>query len=428
MFRFTNKKKFLKSLQPGQIVRHQGLISNIVILFEFGHYDEIKDKVYWQTARVQLGRQPEDDALTNTASVQFDRNVFEQVADNYKDGYSLASEKEIRRFEDVYDKFITGLYCEGKLSKVYIRLNHDLHLSRLQLAVEPPVFLYIKSDAAGECIFKAAPLTKTNDSRLNAENCFMINAREMALVNDKIELIPEGETRIISSYDNIKIREATDTERKLLLIHAEDALKKERQKEIDKKKSIYDKTSKKIFKSDFKYIDVNRVFYAKQQDNIFIFTYAGVHINAEGNEIIKYNKCLNIYPDFCSFTVSGNKDGSFLTSYSALGILRYANADEINIFEKEHAKWLHQQKEEEQKQTTQTKTEKRDFEPRLRPFISKVLVSNGKDDVWRPAIFGCISESFPRYMIVGGQQYKYCIPYRGNQHLIGKKFNSSDMP
>jgi hypothetical protein len=89
---------------------------------------------------------------------------------------------------------------------------------------------------------------------------------------------------------------------------------------------------------------------------------------------------------------------------------------------------LHQQKEEEQKQTTQTKTEKRDFEPRLRPFISKVLVSNGKDDVWRPAIFGCISESFPRYMIVGGQQYKYCIPYRGNQHLIGKKFNSSDMP
>jgi hypothetical protein len=347
MFGFTNRKKFLKSLQPGQIVRHQGLISNIVILFEFGHYDETEDKVYWQTARVQLGRQPEDDALTNTASVQFDGKVFEQVADNYKDGYSLASEKEIRRFEDVYDKFITGLYCEGKLSKVYIRPNHDLHLSRLQLAVEPPVFLYIKSEAAGECIFKAAPLTKTNDSRLNAENCFMINAKEMALVNDKIELIPEGETRIIASYDNIKIREATDTERKLLLIHAEEALKKERQKEIDKK-SIFDEMSKKIFKSDLKYIDMNRVLYAKQ--------------------------------------------------------------------------------EEEQKKTIQTKTEKRDYESRLRPFISKVLVSNGKDDVWRPAIFGCISESFPRYMIVGGQQYKYCIPYRGNQHLIGKKFNSSDMP
>jgi len=428
MFRFTNKKKFLKSLQPGQIVRHQGLISNIVILFEFGHYDETKDKVYWQTARVQLGRQPEDDALTNTASVQFDGKVFEQVADNYKDGYSLASEKEIKRFEDVYDKFITGLYCEGKLSKVYIRPNHDMHLSRLQLAVEPPVFLYIKSEAAGECIFKAAPLTKTNDSRLNAENCFMINAKEMALVNDKIELIPEGETRIIASYDNINIREATDTERKLLLIHAEEALKKERQKEIDKKKSIYDETSKKIFKSDLKYIDMNRILYAKQEDNIYIFKYAGTNIHYEKSEIIKYSKCLNIYPDFCSFSVSGNEDGSSLALYDSLSILRYANADEINIFEKEHAKWLHQKQEEEQKQTIQTKTEKRDIESRFRPFISKVLVSNGKDDVWRPAIFGCISESFPRYMIVGGQQYKYCIPYRGNQHLIGKKFNSSDMP
>ena len=30
----------------------------------------------------------------------------------------------------------------------------------------------------------------------------------------------------------------------------------------------------------------------------------------------------------------------------------YANADEINIFEKEHTKWLHQQQEEEQKAKT----------------------------------------------------------------------------
>lgn len=333
MFEFINRKKFLKSLQPGQIVRHQGLLSNTVVLFEFGHYDESEDKVYWQTARVLLGHKPEEDTLTNTASVQFDGKIFEQVADYYIDGYSLASEKEIRRFEEVYDKFITGLYCEGKMSKVYVRPNHDERLTRLQLAVEPPVFLYIKSDAAGECIFKAAPLTMTNDSWLNAENCFMLNAKEMVLINDKIELIPEGETRNLGSYDNIVIREATDTERKLLLIQSKEALK-------------------------------------------------------EG----------------------------------------YVNDDEINILKKEHAKWLHQQQEEEQKKTTQTKTKKRDIEPRFRPFISKILVSNGKDDVWRPAIFGCISESFQRYMIVGGQQYKYCIPYRGNQHLIGKKFNSSDMP
>jgi hypothetical protein len=77
MFGFTNRKKFLKSLQPGQIVRHQGLISNIVVLFEFGHYDETKDKVYWQTARVQLGRQPEDDALTNEVILRFETRFFE---------------------------------------------------------------------------------------------------------------------------------------------------------------------------------------------------------------------------------------------------------------------------------------------------------------------------------------------------------------
>ncbi len=155
----------------------------------------------------------------------------------------------------------------------------------------------------------------------------MINAKEMALINDKIELIPNGETRILGTYDKMLIRKATDTERKLLLIHAEEALKKERQKEIDKKKSIYDETSKKIFKSDLKYIDINRILYAKQEDNIYIFRYAGTNIHYEKSEIIRYSKCLNIYPDFCSFSVSGNEDGSSLALYDSLSILRYANAD-----------------------------------------------------------------------------------------------------
>ena len=427
MFKFINRKRFLKSLQPGQIVRHQGLISNIVVLFEFGHYDEAEDRVYWQTARVQLGHHSEGDFITNTARVQFDGKLFEQVADTDKDGYTLASKEETRRFEDAYDKFITGLYCEGKLSKVYVRPNHDLRISRLQLAIEPPVLLYVKSETAGECIFKAAPLTMTNDSRLNAENCAMINAKEIALINDMIELIPNGDTRVIASYENVKIREATDTERKLLMLHAEEAYKKEQKKELDKKRNMNEEMSKKIYQSDLRYIEMNRVLYAEQGDNIYIFIYAGTCIGNKRFDIINYSKCLKIYPEYCLFEVSSNDVGSTLAPYNSLNILRYANADEINMFEKEHAKWLHQQ-EEDHKQTTQSKTEKRDFESRLRPFISKVLVSNGKDDVWRPAIFGCISESFPKYMIVGGQQYKYCISYRENKHLIGKKFNSSDMP
>lgn len=426
MFKFINRKRFLKSLKPGQIIRHQGTISNIIILFEFGHYDDSKDRIYWQTARVQLGRRPEDDVITNTASVQFDGKLFEQIADIYKNGFSLASKQEIKRFDDAYDKFITNLYCNGKISKtLYIRPNHDMRLSRLQLAIEPPVYLYIKSESAGECIFKAAPLTMTNDSRLNAENCFIINAKEMALINDKIELIPEGETRGLGSYDNILIREATDTERTLLLLHAEEARKKERQKELDKQIK-HNEISNKIFKSDLKYIKINRVLYAEQKSNIYIFRYAGSSVQ-EGNEIIKYSKCLNIYPSFCSFAVSVNDDSSSLALYDSLSILRYANADEINMFEKEHTKWLNQQSEE-QEQSSQPKTTKRDFESRLRPFVTKVLVSHGKDDVWRPAIFGCILESFPKYMIVGGIQYEHCLPYQKYRHLLGKKFSSSDMP
>ena len=62
------------------------------------------------------------------------------------------------------------------------------------------------------------------------------------------------------------------------------------------------------------------------------------------------------------------------------------------------------------------------FDSSLRPYVSKVLVSNGAGDVWRPAIFGCISELGERYMTIGGQQWKYCIPLKGHRELLGKEF------
>ena len=58
----------------------------------------------------------------------------------------------------------------------------------------------------------------------------------------------------------------------------------------------------------------------------------------------------------------------------------------------------------------------------LRPYVSKVLVSNGEGDVWHPAIFGCVSELGDRYMTVGGQQWKHCIPLKGHRELLGKVF------
>ena len=60
----------------------------------------------------------------------------------------------------------------------------------------------------------------------------------------------------------------------------------------------------------------------------------------------------------------------------------------------------------------------------LVPFESKVLVRDWDSYKWLPAVWGfCDNDSkknYP-YYVVGGQCYEYCIPYKGNEHLIGKK-------
>lgn len=57
----------------------------------------------------------------------------------------------------------------------------------------------------------------------------------------------------------------------------------------------------------------------------------------------------------------------------------------------------------------------------LKPFVSKVLVRNDKHSNWKPAIFGCYmkdrSDSY--YSVLGGTCWIYCIPYEGNEHLLG---------
>lgn len=60
----------------------------------------------------------------------------------------------------------------------------------------------------------------------------------------------------------------------------------------------------------------------------------------------------------------------------------------------------------------------------LIPFESKVLVRDTEAERWRPAIWGyCDSDSecdYP-YKIVGGYSFSQCIPYNGNENLLGKK-------
>lgn len=54
----------------------------------------------------------------------------------------------------------------------------------------------------------------------------------------------------------------------------------------------------------------------------------------------------------------------------------------------------------------------------LVPYESRVLVRNGDNDIWKPAIFGCYIYKSAPYYVLGGTSWKYCIPYEGNKHLL----------
>lgn len=56
----------------------------------------------------------------------------------------------------------------------------------------------------------------------------------------------------------------------------------------------------------------------------------------------------------------------------------------------------------------------------LVPFDSKVLVRDTVKETWKPDFFGCLCDGdYCPYMVVGGIRWKYCIPYEGNEHLLG---------
>ena len=53
----------------------------------------------------------------------------------------------------------------------------------------------------------------------------------------------------------------------------------------------------------------------------------------------------------------------------------------------------------------------------LKPFESKVLVRSNDVYYWKPAIFGFYDKV--NFYMLGGSVWKYCIPYKGNEHLLG---------
>ena len=65
----------------------------------------------------------------------------------------------------------------------------------------------------------------------------------------------------------------------------------------------------------------------------------------------------------------------------------------------------------------------------LTPFESRVLVRYNKEAKWCPAVWGFYDyeKGLPhRYAIVGGITFAYCIPYKGNEHLLGKTDDCDD--
>lgn len=54
----------------------------------------------------------------------------------------------------------------------------------------------------------------------------------------------------------------------------------------------------------------------------------------------------------------------------------------------------------------------------FKPFESRVLVRSDKSMMWKPAIYGIYKDSL--YWMVGGFAWIQCIPYKGNEHLLGE--------
>lgn len=59
------------------------------------------------------------------------------------------------------------------------------------------------------------------------------------------------------------------------------------------------------------------------------------------------------------------------------------------------------------------KIEKESFKP-----FDKVLVRNDKVEKWRASLFSNINNSCYSYTCINAR-YRYCIPYEGNEHLVG---------
>ena len=440
---FGRRKKFLKSLKQGQIICHRSLFTGIYELIEFGHYDEQEDCVYFQRAKVDANKHYGSDSVVQMAKISKsgDSYIFEQIADDNKGwSYSLASVDEIERFEDAYDMRLLKLYHAdaGSMNGVgdYIRERTDGRLNRFVLTIDPPRYLYIRTTGGSNVIMEFARIAPVIIG-------YGLFAKGMYLLGDEIYEL-KGDNYVCRYEDTTEIREASDAERKRL-VQARDAQKKR-------------EATKKLSFMDFLYVKIGTLMFAANEHSDYVFRFGG---RIAGTMRVTYQAeegCLEItHRDAHKIFHTGRSISSedfscsrpSVDSFEHLKILRLATDEEIDLYQKER---MHQIELAEKTEKTRKSNEDADkikkaiglmtemlmddideeasgrnkrravFDSSLRPFVSKVLVSNGEGDVWRPAIFGCVSELGNRYMTVGGQLWKHCIPLKGHRELLGKVF------
>lgn len=397
-----SKSFFLKNLKQGQVVKCSKRFGDEVYLFEFGHFNEDTGELFWQTAIYEKSKDAWVNALSNpsiieTATVAHNGKIFEQkLWEKGTGSFGLASSKEIQEFDEAYDIYITKEFCEERISKqeVYMRPLSSGMISRIQLAVKPPEYMCVHS-INNEKIFKSAPLTMLSNDQ------FSINYKEMIMVNDEVSISEPGRVLGAWNYNNeTTIREASDTERKLLVLEAR------------KKKEHLEKDNQILPKNKLKELKQETMLYAVDRGEIKIFYFHSINSFC-GKERIDALYGYALITDksefFINFVISGN-----VCSYDDdLTVLRKATEEEIQLYEKIKKRY------EEERRTEIEK--KREYNSKFKPFVSKVLVCNGSGDIWIPATFGCVIENTDKpYVVVGGGRYSKCVFYNKNKELLGK--------
>lgn len=158
----------------------------------------------------------------------------------------------------------------------------------------------------------------------------------------------------------------------------------------------------------------------KDGDIVFVKSYMlGINTSSmiaifrKGKEIDKYK----FSPALCESNEHDTylREDPVVLSPSDINIFRPATDSErqklFDSLEKKNKAW-----DAEKKQIVDIKKELQ-----FKPF-EKVLVRDSYDDMWRASFFSHIKENDGRYATTG-LSWKFCIPYEGNEHLLGTTDN-----